>query len=221
MPTAYPRVCGATVIVVVVISQTPGLSPRVRGNRAPDQCHVSRCGPIPACAGQPSYQGADCCLSAAYPRVCGATGYTGFPPKDGQGLSPRVRGNRIAVTSVFRTWGPIPACAGQPLNHLCRYYCPRAYPRVCGATASSSSTSMCPWGLSPRVRGNRAGAGHHCAGVGPIPACAGQPASRRVDFCHRGAYPRVCGATPFGGRFSRRAWGLSPRVRGNPARQSR
>ena len=174
----YPRVCGATPAAAMVRADPEGLSPRVRGNRsrlrraglcqsprvrgnrAPDQCHVSRCGPIPACAGQPSYQGADCCLSAAYPRVCGATGYTGFPPKDGQGLSPRVRGNRSTIFA--------------------------------GTTA-----------------------------LGPIPACAGQPASRRVDFCHRGAYPRVCGATPFGGRFSRRAWGLSPRVRGNPARQSR
>ena len=195
MPTAYPRVCGATVIVVVVISQTPGLSPRVRGNRAPDQCHVSRCGPIPACAGQPSYQGADCCLSAAYPRVCGATGYTGFPPKDGQGLSPRVRGNRSTIFAGTTALGPIPACAGQPSSAVSIATWARAYPRVCGATRSESLLSSGFVGLSPRVRGNPSSEGAKNAPVGPIPACAGQPICDGRHRLRLRAYPRVCGAT--------------------------
>ncbi len=70
-------------------------------------------------------------------------------------------------------------------------------------------------GLSPRVRGNR---GHFADDVGwwrSIPACAGEPNYYKMPLAVIGVYPRVCGGTlvfPVG-RY--RAWGLSPRVRGN------
>ena len=91
----------------------------------------------------------------------------------------------------------------------------RAYPRVCGATPAAAMVRADPEGLSPRVRGNlpRGGFGWH--GRGPIPACAGQPASRSSSVRLLRAYPRVCGATQ---RFSKHVdndRGLSPRVRGN------
>ena len=35
-------------------------------------------------------------MIGAYPRVCGATVNAGDPDREGQGLSPRVRGNRYA-----------------------------------------------------------------------------------------------------------------------------
>ena len=91
----------------------------------------------------------------------------------------------------------------------------RAYPRVCGATAGCRRFRRAMKGLSPRVRGNRAAAANHAACIRPIPACAGQPASRSSSVRLLRAYPRVCGATQ---RFSKHVdndRGLSPRVRGN------
>ena len=112
----------------------------------------------------------------------------------------------------------IPACAGQPVHQCIRLNHKGAYPRVCGAT--QPLWLWPPWssGLSPRVRGNPAIVAVAALVVGPIPACAGQPAARPVDNLQARAYPRVCGAT-----FSKYAvmvpeQGLSPRVRGNPRR---
>ena len=50
---AYPRACGATDRLAVVIDRPRGLSPRVRGNLRQGGRHGLRQGPIPARAGQP------------------------------------------------------------------------------------------------------------------------------------------------------------------------
>ena len=70
-------------------------------------------------------------------------------------------------------------------------------------------------GLSPRVRGNRNRRASRDSHDGSIPACAGEPASRKRRTMRSAVYPRVCGGT--GDRRGRRAAraGLSPRVRGN------
>ena len=70
-------------------------------------------------------------------------------------------------------------------------------------------------GLSPRVRGNRVSQHLGGAGVGPIPACAGQPLTLKRTERNSRAYPRVCGATRNICCRRRGAAGLSPRVRGN------
>ena len=51
---AYPRVCGAASSRPAGTTQSSGLSPRVRGSLAQGLQRPGRCGPIPACAGQPS-----------------------------------------------------------------------------------------------------------------------------------------------------------------------
>ena len=97
---------------------------------------------------------------------------------------------------------------------------PWAYPRVCGATLPLQAGGEGDMGLSPRVRGNRNLSENRMGNTGPIPACAGQPAENPRRSHDEGAYPRVCGATfplEFGSRLY---WGLSPRVRGNPERQT-
>ena len=152
--SAYPRVCGATRGSVWPAICAKGLSPRVRGNPGFSVARYLREGPIPACAGQPSAANQTHRPRWAYPRVCGATEQLDkFLTVQG-GLSPRVRGNRIAVTSVFMTWGPIPACAGQPCMGGCEYWNVGAYPRVCGATPPLLQRGAYGRGLSPRVRGN-------------------------------------------------------------------
>ena len=111
---AYPRVCGATSLVPLQAGQFWGLSPRMRGNRLNLQDNCRILGPIPAYAGQPFFGVSEKTLNTAYPRVCGATGTGQRSGARGWGLSPRMRGNRLAVHWVDRGVGPIPAYAGQP-----------------------------------------------------------------------------------------------------------
>ena len=49
-----------------------------------------------------------------YPRVCGGTIALGVAGLVVGGLSPRVRGNRVAVASALQADRSIPACAGEP-----------------------------------------------------------------------------------------------------------
>ena len=69
------------------------------------------------------------------------------------------------------------------------------YPRVCGATDSTTHVWPLPRGLSPRVRGN------------PSPVLLPPLAARSI--------PRVCGATETRKAAILPPFGLSPRVRGN------
>ena len=71
-------------------------------------------------------------------------------------------------------------------------------------------------GLSPRVRGNLEGPEKSGANDGSIPACAGEPARPGSSCEGSRVYPRVCGGTYSTRRTPPSAFGLSPRVRGNP-----
>ena len=73
----------------------------------------------------------------------------------GQGLSPRVRGNRVTRLTRNRIWGSIPACAGEPQLHFGSRLSYVVYPRVCGGTGRQLMKQTNLDGLSPRVRGNR------------------------------------------------------------------
>ena len=71
-----------------------------------------------------------------------------------QGLSPRVRGNRIAVSKDSIRLRSIPACAGEPIAKLMDAHLNAVYPRVCGGTVVKRGPGTLRRGLSPRVRGN-------------------------------------------------------------------
>ena len=49
------------------------------------------------------------------------------------------------------------------------------YPRVCGGTRPAATNPSTRYGLSPRVRGNRALKIHGQGIYRSIPACAGEP----------------------------------------------
>ena len=214
---AYPRVCGATFTNNTIANRGGGLSPRVRGNRACGVQGVPPAGPIPACAGQPGQVNIFLLQIGAYPRVCGATSAAACVGAGYQGLSPRVRGNQGGVVEIGWRLGPIPACAGQPCRRARSAAHVWAYPRVCGATVAVHIFLCCQHGLSPRVRGNRVRSSLRALLLGPIPACAGQPAHNFSGSTAFKAYPRVCGATICFQPNSSPAGGLSPRVRGNLA----
>ena len=152
--------------------------------------HYVNLGSIPARAGEPAQGRPGRPLRPVYPRACGGTTAGTIWPWPPGGLSPRVRGNRLAISDVQqaglspRVRGnrmfsgrtvarSIPARAGEPWCSLpprCRR---RVYPRACGGTGIDDDTNLPFMGLSPRVRGNRKAAHCHQLRDGSIPARAG------------------------------------------------
>ena len=110
----YPRACGGTPDNERNKSGEAGLSPRVRGNRLPARPRQSAPRSIPARAGEPSMGLSHERFKQVYPRACGGTlaALAGRHPY--QGLSPRVRGNRLRRPLVRRDSRSIPARAGEP-----------------------------------------------------------------------------------------------------------
>ena len=143
--------------------------------------------------------------------TCRATA-SGLPPC---GLSPRVRGNPESVRTPAPPPGSIPACAGEPQAWPGSNHQLRVYPRVCGGTANVLPVSPQSEGLSPRVRGNRPVRLGANPRAGSIPACAGEPHTKRDRRNGPTVYPRVCGGTNHTLDLRRDHLGLSPRVRGN------
>ena len=142
----------------------------------------------------------------------------GLPTMTTWGLSPRVRGNQLAPPGACHTLGSIPACAGEPAVNVAGVYVAGVYPRVCGGTHGLLSEALDVAGLSPRVRGNRLCRRLHRDYTRSIPACAGEPAAASSLRRLVGVYPRVCGGTEEILSTAQSRKGLSPRVRGNPAK---
>ena len=192
----YPRVCGGTPLLLGHDRNMQGLSPRVRGNLTGRIAGMGAVGSIPACAGEPRAALSAGVRPGVYPRVCGGTACLLPVCACVRGLSPRVRGNQYHARVACKEPGSIPACAGEPPPRRCPATTEPVYPRVCGGTVIRLQSCDYPPGLSPRVRGNRPVGVHHGYPFGSIPACAGEPLSRRSWYSPR--------------------QGLSPRVRGNP-----
>ena len=153
-----------------------------------------------------------------YPRGCGGAPSSPAPTDRRGGLSPRVRGSLLRGCRRPRRRGSIPAGAGEPAASAPAASWTRVYPRGCGGASTIRTGRDAKSGLSPRVRGSQAAGQRPRPGAGSIPAGAGEPwtasPARRLAW----VYPRGCGgATPLRTRVMRRE-GLSPRVRGSPAR---
>ena len=172
-----------------------GLSPRVRGNLE-HACSPPPAGrSIPARAGEPNGVLGGKIFDGVYPRACGGTPPTYPRLSLAQGLSPRVRGNRLIITRTMYCGGSIPARAGEPLTHTRRVFHVAVYPRACGGTAVNVIYSPLKSGLSPRVRGNHVQYAYGNGESGSIPARAGEPrTSIRFDALVE-VYPRACGGT--------------------------
>ena len=229
----YPRVCGGTDRAAYEELTVQGLSPRVRGNLRLRGCPRPNRGSIPACAGEPMYGDRYALLCRVYPRVCGGTAVHSYRTADGKGLSPRVRGNRIAGILAWALRSRRASNRNVTTSGV--------YPRVCGGTLAHIYLNLNAAGLSPRVRGNlpprgalrpRGGLSPRVRGnpvqnaaprvsLGSIPACAGEPAWPSSSAGSSWVYPRVCGGTKDRLSLSLISSGLSPRVRGNRSRLRR
>ena len=95
--TVYPRVYGGTGDHGHFERAGLGLSPRVRGNRLVVSFLNAWERSIPACTGEPLIHGADSFSDEVYPRVYGGTLVLLLGLRLWQGLSPRVRGNRVRI----------------------------------------------------------------------------------------------------------------------------
>ena len=131
------------------------------------------------------------------------------------GLSPRVRGNPARRPRSLRASRSIPARAGEPSRRPLGITSIPVYPRACGGTSSTRSSSTMPGGLSPRVRGNRYRPPHTHRSRWSIPARAGEPHNTGSGVSSRRVYPRACGGTQRRLVVDEGEGGLSPRVRGN------
>ena len=151
---AYPRMRGATSTALAGPRMGRGLSPHARGNQIDARHFQVNSGPIPACAGQPPRQRSGRGHRRAYPRMRGATFCPGIRRLLHGGLSPHARGNPMLCHSRAGLYGPIPACAGQPLCALWWLGLTAAYPRMRGATSVPAALKDCVVGLSPHARGN-------------------------------------------------------------------
>ena len=150
-----------------------------------------------------------------YPRVGGGTGVCPVGSLSRLGLSPRGRGNLTPRGSRTGRDGSIPAWAGEPTSKSPPAMRKGVYPRVGGGTVLQGIEAVRQAGLSPRGRGNLAGARRRAGQGGSIPAWAGEP--RRPGRVIRVApvYPRVGGGTRCEVCGHPAEKGLSPRGRGN------
>ena len=212
----YPRVGGATRAGRPAGVLDRGLSPRGRGNHGRADVDARGCGSIPAWAGQPHLPTHPLWNQAVYPRVGGATRFSGVIDERRRGLSPRGRGNHDVVGHPQLAFGSIPAWAGQPHRVTKAKGIFAVYPRVGGATVLIENGVIPLKGLSPRGRGNRTYYGLYYSKSGSIPAWAGQPRPSRRLLSSCTVYPRVGGATLRHRIHSPGENGLSPRGRGNP-----
>ncbi len=73
----------------------------------------------------------------------------------------------------------MPTGAGEPAEGLTRSILPGVYPRGSGGALPPGRVGRFSSGLSPRVRGSRAGDGALLGRGGSIPAGAGEPIPRR------------------------------------------
>ena len=214
----YPRVGGGTLNKDGTLATSEGLSPRGRGNPHVYRVRISRCGSIPAWAGEPIFGKSGTWLQRVYPRVGGGTCGKGTPQGHNEGLSPRGRGNLLMASIKLSNVRSIPAWAGEPSRSQRQARIGAVYPRVGGGTLNKDGTLATSEGLSPRGRGNPHVYRVRISRCGSIPAWAGEPGGVVAVARYGAVYPRVGGGTcVIRGQLDHKR-GLSPRGRGNPVR---
>ena len=195
LPGVYPRAYGGTALSTTGERHVKGLSPRIRGNHIKKKRVLARVGSIPAHTGEPRPPPAPRRRTGVYPRAYGGT--VGHPRRQAaqEGLSPRIRGNRVFRLRRRGAERSIPAHTGEPRRPASTASTRRVYPRAYGGTALFRPALLLGEGLSPRIRGNRRGAlpGHERGGS--IPAHTGEPGAGAASPSRGRVYPRAYGGT--------------------------
>ena len=203
---------------LVSAASAAGPSPRWRGDRMTGVPEATRHGTIPALAGRPSIRPRASARRWDHPRAGGETHKPAPGSDPRQGPSPRWRGDRRVICSIWRRSRTIPALAGRPEPCPYRTSAASDHPRAGGETFFAGSRDHRRRGPSPRWRGDLPRAASARCRRRTIPALAGRP---RASPGPRGAtadHPRAGGETlhGLGGLLGRQ--GPSPRWRGDPRR---
>ena len=227
--------------------QAEGLSPRMRGNPQRAACFDTRedgsipahageppgrvaivgsgIGSIPAHAGEPSALASWGVALGVYPRACGGTRSAEAPLRTVVcGSIPAHAGEpRGSRPVLLPAWGLSPRMRGNldPDVRDCFMASSRVYPRACGGTRGQRDAHVAGLGSIPAHAGEPQGKARVGRGLkavlGLSPRMRGNP---RASWGLGGAawvYPRACGGNrdgPPAPRY-RRMSGLSPRMRGN------
>ena len=176
----YPRVYGESGGCIIRCEPWSGLSPRVRGIRTLHSLRVFREGSIPACTGNPCRVVIADIPPRVYPRVYGESQRAIVRLIRFGGLSPRVRGIPGRVVSHRLQQRSIPACTGNPRPNVYAEPFFGVYPRVYGESFRAHALRQGLGGLSPRVRGIQTPCVASSTRAGSIPACTGNPRTRRA-----------------------------------------
>ena len=213
----HPRGCGAHYGTRKRARCLLGSSPRVRGSLAHRVDVACKVGIIPAGAGLTVTLPISFQSWRDHPRGCGAHARLSIRSSHKQGSSPRVRGSRKIINTVFPQAGIIPAGAGLTLATVRRPTADWDHPRGCGAHYNMQIIRARETGSSPRVRGSQGCVDVMEGFTGIIPAGAGLTSVRSNFQKSPWDHPRGCGAHPPSGCTIRAILGSSPRVRGSPA----
>ena len=191
----YPRAYGETRSPFCAATCSSGLSPRLRGNQ--HHAYEARAlpGSIPALTGKPPCWSATFTGSKVYPRAYGET--NGSMNSYGRvcGLSPRLRGNQVALLRGHLLIGSIPALTGKPATSTPMVDPEKVYPRAYGETERVYASFGLVKGLSPRLRGNQQTPIIELQRQRSIPALTGKPRRDTAVSWARRVYPRAYGET--------------------------
>ena len=170
----YPRVGGGNELEKVNGRIGGGLSPRGRGKLHHIVGQIGGDRSIPAWAGETFSAAPSGCGGRVYPRVGGGNHSRRCPSWRRGGLSPRGRGKQLEDGDERQLTGSIPAWAGETTPSTSTLVQEAVYPRVGGGNYTIGGFMATTTGLSPRGRGKRRPAYGGAAGMGSIPAWAGE-----------------------------------------------
>ena len=151
----HPRACGANPVMVGILDNANGSSPRMRGKLLPLDISSSCLRIIPAHAGQTVLPALQPLMSADHPRACGANTPVSVMVMAVSGSSPRMRGKRSVGRIRADRRRIIPAHAGQTCRPIWLRRKSPDHPRACGANRSRMSRPGWRSGSSPRMRGKQ------------------------------------------------------------------
>ncbi len=210
----HPRVCGEKIDTRLIIENSIGSPPRVRGKALLLDVALSAIRITPACAGKSYAARSGRRNWWDHPRVCGEKQHPQHIIAQAEGSPPRVRGKAFIDTIVSGDTGITPACAGKRYGDGTARRRIKDHPRVCGEKVVLVPAAEAAVGSPPRVRGKVKHRAIQRRNFGITPACAGKSAQLRRSRPLQKNHPRVCGEKAFSCAIWLPSRGSPPRVRG-------
>ena len=191
--------------------------PRMRGEHTPF-CGLPDCvrGSSPHARGTPPRHPFRRRTHVDHPRMRGEHVVVGGVQNVGQGSSPHARGTLEKRPDRRPATGIIPACAGNTSIPAPSMPTRRDHPRMRGEHITYHIEGETSPGSSPHARGTHFLSAKACAGIGIIPACAGNTAHQILDSFNARDHPRMRGEHHAAFFHPVSSLGSSPHARGTP-----